>query len=103
MADSRLPGIDARGRFRLRHRRQGHDQPRFHVPLEIGRDGLGEGTVAYQEPGLNIPGQGIRREVRGRHKNLLAVLDDGLGVEDCPGAVIRVDGTWVVVDVRSQG
>ena len=103
MADSRLPGIDAWGRFRLRHRRQGHDQPRFHVPLEIGRDGLGEGTVAYQEPCLDIPGQGIRREVRGRHKNLLAVLDDGLGVEDCPGAVIRVDGTWVVVDVRSQG
>ena len=69
----------------------------------MGRERLGEGPVADQETSLDVQLQRLRREVRGRHKNLLAVLDDGLGVEDCPGAVIRVDGTWVVVDVRSQG
>jgi len=54
------------------------------VPLEIGRDGLGEGTVAYQEPCLDIPGQGIRGEIGGGDEDLLVVVDDRLGMEDGP-------------------
>jgi hypothetical protein len=34
---------------------------------------------------------------------LLAVLDDGLGVEDVSVAVTRVDGTWIEVDVIYPG
>ena len=64
-------------------------------PLGVRREGLGQCAVADQEPSLNVSVERIRGEVGGG--------DDGLGVKDGPGAVTRVDGTWVVVHVRSQG
>ena len=63
------------------------------------RERLGEGPVADQEPGFNVPDRRLRSEVGRREEELLVVVDDGLGVEDCPGGVARVDGTWAVVDV----
>ena len=63
------------------------------------RERLGEGPVADQEPGFNVPDRRLRSEVGRREEELLVVVDDGLGVEDCPEAIIWVDGTWVGVDV----
>ena len=84
----------------LPHQGQRHDQPRFHVPLEIGRDGLGEGTVADQDACLDVPVERIRGEVRGGDEDLLVVVDDGLGVEDGPWAIALVDGTWHMPTLR---
>ena len=55
--------------------------------------------VADQDACLDVPVERIRGEIGGRDEGQLVVLDDGLGVEDCPGDVNRVNGTWVVEDV----
>ena len=68
----------------LPHRGQRHNQPRFHVPLEIGREGLGEGPVAYKETSLNVPVPRLRGEIGGGDEDLLVVVDDRLGMEDGP-------------------
>ena len=87
----------------LRHRRQRHDQRGIDEPLEMQCEGLGQCAVADQDASLYVPVECIRGEVRGGDEDLLVVVDDCLGVEDRPGGVARVDGTWVVVDVRTAG
>ena len=68
----------------LPHQGQRHDQPRFHAPLEIGREGLGEGSVADKDACLDVPVERIRGEIGGGDERLFVVLDDGLGVKDVP-------------------
>ena len=70
------------------------------LPLEIGREGLGEEPVADKDACLDVPVERLRGEVGRRDEHSLAVLDDGLGMDDGPGGVARVDGTWAVVDVN---
>ena len=67
------------------------------------REGLGEGPVADKETSLNVPVQRLRGEVGGGDEDLLVVVDDRLGMEDRPGAITRVDGTWIEVDVIYPG
>lgn len=67
------------------------------------REGLGEGPVADEDACLDVPVECIRGEVRGGDEDLLVVVDDRLGVDHRPGAVIRVDGTWVVLDICAPG
>ena len=64
----------------LPQRRKRHDQRRIDEPLEVGREGLGEGPVTDQEPGLEKHVQSLRGEVGGRDETLLVVVDDCLGV-----------------------
>ena len=71
--------------------------------MEVRRDGLGEEPVADKDACLGVPVERIRGEVGGGDEDLLVVVDDGLGVEDHPGGVARVDGTWVVVDKGTSG
>jgi hypothetical protein len=54
------------------------------VPLEIGREGLGEGSVADKDACLDVPVERIRGEIGGGDERLFVVLDDGLGVKDVP-------------------
>ena len=68
----------------LPHQGQRHDQPRFHLPLEIGREGPGEGAVADEAPGFDVAAPVIRCEVGGRDEDLLVIVDDCLGVKDVP-------------------
>ena len=87
----------------LRHRRQRHDESGIDEPLEVGCESLGEGPVADKQPGLDVPFKGLRGEVGRRDEDQLVVVDDGLGMEDRPGAITRVDGTWIEVDVIYPG
>ena len=87
----------------LRHRRQRHDESGIDEPLEVGCESLGESPVADEDACLDVPVECIRGEVRGGDEDLLVVVDDRLGVEHRPWAITRVDGTWVVVDVRTAG
>ena len=64
---------------------------------------MGEGPVADKDACLGGSVERIRGEVGRRDEDLLAVLDDCLGVEDGPGAITRVDGTWIEVDVIYPG
>ena len=72
-------------RHRLPHRGQRHDQPGIDEPLEVRRDGLGEGPVADQDACLDVPVERLRGEIGGGDEHLLVVVDDCLGVEDRPG------------------
>ena len=67
------------------------------------RERLGEGPVADEKSGFNVPDQRLRGEVGRRDEDQLVVVDDGLGMEDRPGAITRVDGTWIEVDVIYPG
>ena len=62
-----------------------------------------EGLVAYQEPRLDVPVERIRGEGGRRDEDLVVVVDARLGMKHRPGAVTRVDGAWVVVDVWTPG
>ena len=77
---------------RLRHRGQRHDESGIDEPLEVRRERLGEGPVADEETSLYVAFQRLRGEVGRGHEYLLVVVDDGLGMEDGPGGVARVDG-----------
>ena len=67
------------------HRRQRQDRPGTGEPLEVRREGLGEGPVANQDsrPGLLV--QRLRGEIGDGDENLFGVLDDRLGMWDLPG------------------
>ena len=86
-------------------RGEGHGDACVDIDQSLGvrPEGLGQCAAADQEPRLNVPVERIRGEIGGGDERLFVVLDDGLGVKDGPWAVTRVDGTWVVVHVRSQG
>ena len=64
---------------------------------------MGKETLADQDTCLDVPLDSIRGQVCGGDEDLLDVVDDRHGVEHRPGAVTRVDGAWVVVDVRTAG
>jgi hypothetical protein len=65
----------------------------------VRRERLGKCAVADKEAGLDVSVERRWGELGGRDEELLVVVDDGLGMEDRPGAITRVDGTWAVVDV----
>ena len=63
----------------------------------MGCQRLGERTVVDKHAGIDVPVNRVRGEVDGGDEDLPVVL------EDRPGAVTRVDGTWVTADVWTPG